>query len=225
MKTQDNPRNIQEILLISLLERPIDNFLTYFICKNTQGSVKEIVAGLNSRCQRLDNRKVHGLELYLPGILRLQRRFSRKSKHRNFIAASVVDNDWLNSLPSTSSRLSMLVTEGLQMYLRKQQVKQLFDKLIENFSKSQFAFDSKSSMMLKIQLHLIEHMSAKFDWSISDIREIQNWKSGCQVMEIITFANFEVKVVQRLSVNLIKRLLFKYIPLFRNSYRLAFQLT
>ncbi|MEM9923810.1 MAG: hypothetical protein AAF915_08690 [Cyanobacteria bacterium P01_D01_bin.50] len=70
----------------------------------------------------------------------------------------------------------------------------------------------------------IKHMSANFDWSISDIREIQNWNSGYQMIEMVTFANLEAKFLRRFS--LINRLLFKYVPLLRNTYRLAlFQLT
>lgn len=37
-------------------------------------------------------------------------------------------------------------------------------------------------------------MSANFDWSISDIQEIQNWKSGYRVLEIVTFADLEVNL-------------------------------
>ncbi|MEO1430092.1 MAG: hypothetical protein AAFV71_13715 [Cyanobacteria bacterium J06633_8] len=146
MKTQVNPRNIQEILF-PLLGRAIDNLFTDFIPKNTQGTLKEIIVGLNTRSQHLNNRKEPWFELDLPDIIRLERRFSRKSKHHKFISIAGVKNDWLNSLTSTSTRLRMVVTEGLQMYFKKQQVKQLFDKLIENFLKSEYAFDSKSSMI------------------------------------------------------------------------------
>ncbi|MBF2013835.1 MAG: hypothetical protein IGS23_01110 [Rivularia sp. T60_A2020_040] len=42
--------------------------------------------------------------------------------------------------------------------------------------------------MVKNQEHddSIKHMSAKFDWSISDIREIQNCNSGYLMMEVVT---------------------------------------
>ncbi|MGF1677236.1 MAG: hypothetical protein ACFCUV_26645 [Rivularia sp. (in: cyanobacteria)] len=80
--------------------------------------------------------------------------------------------------------------------------------------------------MVKNQQHhdSIKRMSAKFDWSISDIREIQDWNSNYQVMEVVTFGNLEAKFLRRFS--LINRLLFKYIPLLKNIYRLAlFQLS
>jgi len=119
----------------------------------------------------------------------------------------------------------MFVAEGVLMYLSKQQFKQLFDKLTETFFDWEFAFDSISPLMLKIQKRPIKYMSANFDWSISDIREIPQWNSGCRVIEIITFASLEAKFRQRFSINLISRSLFKYIPPFRNTYRLtSFQL-
>ncbi|NJM22250.1 MAG: hypothetical protein HC815_30655 [Richelia sp. RM1_1_1] len=74
------------------------------------------------------------------------------------------------------------------MYLSEQQVKHLFDKLIENFFDSRFAFDSISPLMVKNQRYhgSIKRVSAKFDWSISDIREIQNCNSGYLMMEVVT---------------------------------------
>lgn len=217
MKTQVIPRNIQEILLIVILEKA-KKFYKYdfrLVVHKFIEIVKELSCDFNkifniSCCLELSCLQSNRISL--------PRKFDRDSNHYKFAAEEAVDNHWLNSFKQISSRRYIVVAEGLQMYLRKQQVKQLFDKLIENFSKSQFASDSK--------LSLIENMSANFDWSISDIREIQSWKSGCRVMETITFANLNVKVVQPLSVNFIKSLFFKYIPLFRNSYRLGlFQLT
>lgn len=120
----------------------------------------------------------------------------------------------------------MFVTEAVVMYLSEQQVKKIFDKLIENFFDSKFAFDSISSLMLKNQQRhdSIKHMSANFDWSVSDIREIQNWNSGYRVMEVVTFANLEAKFLRGFS--LLNRLLFKCIPPVRNTYSLSlFQLT
>lgn len=40
----------------------------------------------------------------------------------------------------------------------------------------------------------IKHMSANFNWSISDIQKIQNWKSSCRVIENIAFIEFEANL-------------------------------
>ncbi|MEO1377349.1 MAG: class I SAM-dependent methyltransferase [Cyanobacteria bacterium J06635_10] len=204
----------------------IDNWVSNFLQQHPQGTVIEIGAGLNTRFERLDNGKLRWFDLDLPDVIHLRQKFFAETSRRQFISASVLDNDWIERVKETSTPPYMLVAEGVLMYLSEQQVKQLFDKLIENFYDSQFAFDSISPLMVKNQQYhdSIKHMSANFDWSISDISEIQNWNSGLMAIEIVTFANLEAKFLRRFS--LINRLLFKYIPLLRNTYRLAlFQLT
>ncbi len=69
----------------------------------------------------------------------------------------------------------MLVAKRVMMYFKEQHVRKLFDKLIKNFYGSCFAFDSISPLMVKNQQHhdSIKYMSANFDWSIPDIREIR----------------------------------------------------
>ncbi len=106
------------------------------------------------------------------------------------------------------------------MYLSKQQVKRVFDKLIENFYDSLFAFDSVLWLMVKRQKRLIKHMSANFDWLyFRYLRDsiLKLWLSGD---EIITSANFEVKFRLRLSLTLINHLLSKYFSRLIMSNRL-----
>lgn len=76
------------------------------------------------------------------------------------------------------------------MYLSKQQVKQLFDKLIENFSGSLFVFDSVLSPMVKKQKRLIKHMSANFDLYVLDIRKIQSFRNpvSCWQKNLLHYA-------------------------------------
>ena len=59
--------------------------------------------------------------------------------------------------------LAFQLRQVFGMYLSKQQTKQLFDKLIENFSDSLFAFDFVLSLIVKRQKQLIKHMSANVD--------------------------------------------------------------
>ena len=203
----------------------IDNWVSNFLKQHPQGTVVEIGVGLNTRFERLDNGKARWFELDLPDVIQLRQEFFSQTSRRNFIAASVLSNDWNEQIKQTSTPPYMFVAEGVLMYFRKQQVRQLFDKLIKNFSDSYFGFDSISPLMVNNQQRhdSIKHMSANFDWSLSDIREIENWNSGYRMMEVVTFANLEAKFLRRFS--LINRLLFKYIPLLRNTYRLSlFQL-
>lgn len=62
-----------------------------------------------------------------------------------------------------NSAFERLDNEKMWMYLSKQQVKQLFDKLIEIFFYLRFASDFISLLMVKNQQRPTKHMSANFD--------------------------------------------------------------
>lgn len=53
--------------------------------------------------------------------------------------------------------LAIQLKQYLGMYLNRQQIKQLFDKLIENFCDSLFTFDSILSLMVNRQKRAIKH--------------------------------------------------------------------
>ncbi|MGB3641492.1 MAG: hypothetical protein WBA39_28530 [Rivularia sp. (in: cyanobacteria)] len=69
--------------------------------------------------------------------------------------------------------------QNLQMYLSKQQVKQLFDKLIENF------YDSVLSLMVKRQKRLIKQMSANFDRLYFTYSQDSELELRYQVMKLL----------------------------------------
>ncbi|MDY6897895.1 MAG: hypothetical protein SWZ49_07415 [Cyanobacteriota bacterium] len=140
--------------------------------------------------------RLHWLDLNLSNVIQLIQRLLIKSTRCQLFIASVLDNDWIQRVQEIITPSYLSFCKGVAMYLSKQQVTQLFDKLIENFSDSLFAFDSLSWLMVKNQQcnDSIKHMSANFDWRISDIPEIKNWNSGYRVIEIIAFVDLEANL-------------------------------
>lgn len=214
--------NAKNSLVCSCLQGMIiDNWVGNFLKLYPHGTVVEIVVGLNARFERLDNVKMCCFELDLSDVIDLLLQFFTEKSCRSFTSGSVIDNDWIKRIKETITPPYMFVAYGLLMYLSKQQVTQLFDKLTENFSDSQFAFGCISPLMLKIKsvpsnicqqiLTGVFRISARF-------------KIGTPVFEcwkLLPSQILKLKESERLSLSWIKRLLFKYFPPFRNSYRLA----
>ncbi len=150
-----------------------------------------------------------------------------ETERRQLIAGSCLDTDYLFQLKEMQYQLELsnvpilFVVEGVLMYLSKQQVQLLFANLLQVFPGCRIAFDSTSSLMVKNQKRhdSLKHTNAKFDWSISDIRKIQEWDSHYQILEVCTFADLPAKYLRRYSF--ILRFWFKYVPIVRNSYRLS----
>ncbi len=198
-----------------------DNWTRTYLQQYPQGSVVEIGAGLNTRFERVDNGQVRWFDLDLPDVMALRQRFFTETERRHFITASCLDTDWFERVKAAGTKTCMFLAEGVLMFLSEQQVQQLFANLLQAFPGSWFAFDSLSPLVVKNQKRhdAIKHTSAKFDWGISDIRKIKAWDSRYQVMQVCTFADLPAKYLKRFS--LLNRLLFSYIPILRNTYRLA----
>lgn len=198
----------------------LDNWVCAYLQQHPQGSVVEIGAGLNTRFERVDNGEVRWFDLDLPDSMTLRKQFFEETERRQFIRASALDIDWIERVKAVNAPC-MFVAEGVLIYLSEEQVQQLFANLLEHFPGCWFAFDSMSPLMVTNQKRhdSINYTSAKFNWSISDIRKIQDWDLRYQVIEVTTFADLPAKYLRRFGV--VIRLLFSYIPFLRNMYRLT----
>ena len=199
----------------------LDNWVKNYLEKHPQGTIVEIGSGLNTRFERVDNGKVNWFDLDLPDVMTLREQFFEQSDRRHFISASALDTDWIDRVKATTqSTPYMFVAEGVLMYLSEAQVKQLCANLLEHFPGCWFAFDSMSPFWIKNQKRhdSLKHTSAKFDWGIADIRQIETWNSRYKVIEVLKFGDLPAKYVKRFS--LISRL-FSSLPWFRDIYRLA----
>ncbi|WP_017651497.1 class I SAM-dependent methyltransferase [Fortiea contorta] len=198
----------------------LDNWVRNYLEKYPQGMVIEIGAGLNTRFERVDNGQVRWFDLDLPDSMEMRSLFFQETERRQFITASALDTDWIERVKAAGTEPYMFVAEGVMMYLSEEQAQKLFANLLEHFPGSWFAFDSISPFMVKNQRYhdSIKHMSAKFNWGISDICQIQNWDNRYQVAEVFRFTDLPKKYLHRFS--LIHRLL-SLIPVIRDSFRLA----
>ncbi len=199
----------------------IDNWVLRYLVEHPQGPVVELGAGLNTRFERVDNSIVRWFDLDLPDIMAVRKQFFQESDRRQFITASAFETNWCERVKAPGSNPSLFVAEGVLMYFNEAQVKQLFANLAEYFPGSLFAFDSYSPWLLRNlkRFASLQFVSAKFDWGISDIYKIQDWDSRYKVVEISKITDSPAQYLKRYS--LLKRLLFSYVPLLRDSSRLA----
>ncbi|VEP17544.1 Tetracenomycin C synthesis protein homolog [Hyella patelloides LEGE 07179] len=196
----------------------MDNWVKDYLERYPFGVVVELGAGLDTRFERLDNGTVRWFDLDLPDTIALRQQFFTETERRKFITASALDTDWCDLVKEVASgQPCLFITEGVLMYLAEEQVKQLFANLLQHFSGSQLAFDSMSPFLTKREAPL-KNMSARFNWGIADIKEIEAWNSSYKLLEVKSYWNAPEQYLRRFSW--FNRLFFS-LPWFRNSYRLA----
>jgi O-methyltransferase involved in polyketide biosynthesis len=191
-------------------------------------TVVELGAGLGTRCDRLADLDVHWLDVDHPAAIDLRRRvFDVGERGRQtFLASSIVDADLCDRIAALSPAPHCFVAEGVLMYLAERDVRRLFERLASAFPGAYIAFDSISPVVVgNERLHdSMRFMpAAPFQWGISDVRAMEGWIPGLEVVDVVTVpeipARFPAHVGLRLRV-LAKAVHVALAPLVR-TYRIA----
>ncbi|MEN9231458.1 MAG: class I SAM-dependent methyltransferase [Thermostichus sp. DG02_5_bins_236] len=198
-----------------------DEWVKDFLRQNPSGAVIEVGAGLNTRFERVDNGRANWIEVDLPDAIKLRQQFFGESDHRKILSGSLLDSEWMEQVRTQYSGPFLIVIEAVLMYLTEVEVKQAFALLSKYFAGSLVAFDSLAPMSLKSQdkHDSMRHFSARFQWAIQNVKEIQRWDPSYKVIQVKTFWESPAQHRRRLAPWWIR---FLYAcPPFRNAYRLA----
>jgi O-methyltransferase involved in polyketide biosynthesis len=103
--------------------------------------VAEIGTGLNTRFERVDNGDVHWFDLDLPDTIELRRRFFADTGRRQMIAASVLDQEWLETV-TQSPRPYFFVAEGVLHYLPEDDATRTLTRIAQRFPGALVALDT-----------------------------------------------------------------------------------
>jgi O-methyltransferase involved in polyketide biosynthesis len=133
--------------------------------------VLHLGCGLDGRVFRLDPPpSVLWFDIDQPGVIELRRRLYDETEHYRMVGSSVTDPGWLDQIPA--GRPTLVVAEGLLMYLRQDEVRQLLQRLTDRFGCGEMLFDT---------LHPIAPWPSKVatkgivKWGIGDTRTLEVW--------------------------------------------------
>ena len=179
-------------LVVAIRGLVIDRWTRHFLQTNSSPTVVEIGAGLSTRYERLDNGTSTWIDLDLPDAMAIRRRFFDESDRRIFISGSALDSDWIDLVKQSCVEPLFFIAEGLLMYFNEVQVKSLFSLLAEHFPGSSIAFDATSPFMIQYgqAFDAIKHTSAKFQWGIKNIIEIEDWDCRYKVEDSFFLSDF-----------------------------------
>jgi O-methyltransferase involved in polyketide biosynthesis len=103
------------------------------------------------------------------------------------IGASVTDPAWLDQIPT--GRPTLVVAEGLLMYIEGDEVRRLFERLTDRFDHGELLFDTLPPIAPKISKIFTKGITK---WGIRDAREIERWNPRLRfVEETSTLAGYE----------------------------------
>ncbi|AKT36727.1 class I SAM-dependent methyltransferase [Chondromyces crocatus] len=201
----------------------LDVWIKDFLAKHPAGTVVEIGAGLNTRFERLDNGQLRWFDLDLPDSVALRQKFFSDTDRRKTLAASVLDEGWLDTVKESDGPF-FFVVEAVFLYLPERDVRTALERIAQKFPGALIAFDTAAGLMVHRQHEhdVMKNMAARFTWACDDPLEIEQWHIGLHLLETRTYAEAQKAIWPKLPLHFkvlsrVGPVLFKK---FINAYRL-----
>jgi O-methyltransferase involved in polyketide biosynthesis len=164
------------VVTLSIRARQLDIYTQEFIDQHPDALILHLGCGLDSRCQRVERRDSIWYDLDFPDVIELRRKFFPESDTYHLIPSSVNDLAWLEQV-SPKDRPAFVVAEGLMMYLKESEVRDLILCLHQTFPGCHLVFDAFSKMTVaRVESHpSLKKTGASVQWGIDDPHEIESW--------------------------------------------------
>lgn len=186
----------------------LDRMVGDFIRENPDGMVVNIACGLDMRCYRLDNGKIHWYNLDLPETIDIRRRFVQEDGRFSTIAKSAMDGSWADGIETNGKTL--VVIEGLTMYLRESDVQKILSIIVAKFERVEIIMETMSPFVVKhVKEKSIDAAQAKFTWGVKSGEEVERLVPSLRWISDVSLAEAMVQIMPSYK-------LVAWIPAIRN---------
>jgi O-methyltransferase involved in polyketide biosynthesis len=172
--------------LVTILRTAIfDLWVRAFLDQHPAGTVVEIGTGLNTRFERVDNGAVHWIDLDLPDTIELRSRFFNDTDRRRMVAASVLDEGWMQAVAQSPGPY-FFVADGVLVYLHEEEVTRTLTRIAQRFPGAFAALDTYPQRTYDQQHRMAARRSipARWAWACDNPRALE--KLGLRVVESAT---------------------------------------
>lgn len=223
--------------VIALRAKFLDQWASEFIQQAQNDgepvTILHLAAGLDTRALRLqehfakDGANARWVDVDLPDVIDVRRGLhlpepdSGRMQYE-MVGADVTDELWLAKLGVPRDRRTLVVFEGLSMYLKSAQGRMLIEQLTGYFVKAgnQMTFDCFNWFPMVVQRlePIIARTGSTISWAINDPKELEGWHQGLHLTGEILPAdnpeNVRLPIVLRCFCWLVS-----WIPTLRTSAR------
>lgn len=159
----------------AILDEQVNNFLE----KAPDGLVVNLGAGLDTRFHRLDNGRLEWIELDLPDVITFRKKLHEPENNRHrMIAASVLENGWIQEIKRHAKSRVLFIAEGLFPYFTEEEHRKIFTDLAETFPGQEMLFHTLAPSLLQelaqYRSTLMANLSIKAEmrWGLDDSKQV-----------------------------------------------------
>jgi O-methyltransferase involved in polyketide biosynthesis len=184
-----NPNEVRAIVLRSLwFGRTVGTFFE----RHPDGLCINLGCGLDASFEELSaagDGRFTWVDIDLPDVIALRRRFFAENPRRRFVAADITDPHLFDALPWDLGRPAIVVAEGLLYFLRREQVESVFGALAKaadaRRANVEIAFDYASPFGAWIVARRPAHrqLGATFFWTLHNPADLRRVDPRLEVAE------------------------------------------
>jgi methyltransferase (TIGR00027 family) len=165
--------------LVVLRAKQLDDWCADFLRRNPEAVVLHLGCGLDGRAFRLSvPTSVQWFDVDQPGVIELRRRLYEDTERYHMIGSSVTDPHWLADIPTGLPTL--VVAEGLLMYLQEREVRRLLARLTDQFGSGEMLFDTLSALAPLLSKVFTRGI---IKWGIRHARDLETWNPSLHLVE------------------------------------------
>lgn len=176
-------------LMVGLAMRAhaLDGWTRDFLGRHPEALVLHLGCGLDSRVFRIDPPAgVAWYDIDYPDVIALRQKLYPARDGYHLIGSSVTEPGWIAGLPR--DRPTMIVAEGLLLYLPEEEVPLLLERLVQRSPGGEIVFDAYSPFGLKLiaMQPSIKATGAALRWSLDDPCELERQVPGLELVTEMT---------------------------------------
>ncbi len=158
----------------------LDEQTSAYIAQQPDAVIINIAAGLDTRFLRVDNGQIRWYDLDLPEAIAVRRRLLPEQPRQTYIAESALNFAWMQQVEKHPHTLILI--EGLLMYFREEDVKNLLFALTEQFPNAVMLVEvmGYSQAQRTDRDGMISKTGGAFQWGIRKAADMGGWHPRLQ---------------------------------------------
>lgn len=181
------------VVTMALRARRFDAYVHDFCSRHAAPVIVNLGCGLDTRFFRVDDGHMMLFDLDLPPMIDLKRALVPEQPRYHFLAASVLETEWMNVLAELGRRPLLFLAEGLFMYLDPADVQKLVVELSHRFPGSELVCEVFGNFWLrkpwkglvdrKMQRRLNFGADAMFRSGVDNARHFERWDPAIHFLD------------------------------------------
>ena len=155
-------------LYMSVRSLLIDELCNKYLNEYKDVTVIHLGCGLDSRCMRVNMTYDNWYDIDYEDVINIRKDYFNEDDKYKMICSSVCDLSWIDKIDKHQNTL--IVMEGLTMYLSDDELKKLIDGIENNFSNVHLIFDAYSKKAVKYSKYKnpVNQFGAKIKYGIDN---------------------------------------------------------